>query len=321
MKKIIIVCGSGYSGSSAIFDYLKPKCLTPFGDIEFGLLIEPYGIENIYYHFYENFSPNGSSEAIFQFKKYIKSLKNIYKKYKYPFDKFFFNECDKYIKNIISLTYDGIPYYKRLAFSKNEKFKIKLNNLITKKNIMEQGIYQMYLPKNKEYFILETKKFLLKLLNRRNYKNKNILIEQGTSFFKPEIFYKYFQDVKIIKVYRDPRSIFADIKQNKSWPYPENIKEFLKWYNQILKFDTGKKNKKILKIDFEDFIINFQSKKKKINKFLSLKNEKTSKFNIDYSKKNLFIAKKILSIRELKEIKIRLRKFLNWEKYSKSKNV
>ena len=36
MKKIIIVCGSGYSGSSAVFDYLRPKCHAPFGNIEFG---------------------------------------------------------------------------------------------------------------------------------------------------------------------------------------------------------------------------------------------------------------------------------------------
>lgn len=315
MKKIIIVCGSGYSGSSAVFDYLKSKCHTPFGNFEFGLIMEPYGIENIYYNFYKNFTPNGSSEAIFQFKKYIQSLKNIYNKNKYPFDKHFFNECQKYIKNITSLTYDGIPYYKRLTFSKNQKLKIRINNLITKKNIMEQGIYQMYIPIDEEDFLKETRKFLIKILNRKNLKQKNILIEQGTNFFKPDILFKYLKNVKIIKVYRDPRSIYADIKNNKSWAYPEKIDDFIKWYNQILKFDIKKINKYILKVSFEEFIINFQINKKKINKFLNLNNEKNYNFNLDYSKKNLFKAKQILNSKELNKIKVKLKKFLIWEKF------
>ena len=321
MKKIIIVCGSGYSGSSAVFDYLRPKCHAPFGNIEFGLIMEPYGIENIYYNFYENFTPNGASEAIFQFKKYIQSLKNINSNKTYPFDKYFFNECKKYINNIISLTYDGIPYYKRLTFSKNEKIKIKINNLITKKNIMEQGIYQMYMPIEKKVFLKETQKFLIKILNRKNYNQKDILIEQGTNFFKPDIFVKYLKNIKIIKVYRDPRSIYADIKKNKSWPYPEKIDEFIKWYKQILKIDTKKTKKYIFKITFEEFIINFYKKKRRINKFLSLNNEKNSTFNLDYSKKNLFKAKKLLSTSELNKIKFKLRKYLIWEKFKNTNNV
>ena len=30
------------------------------------------------------------------------------------------------------------------------------------------------------------------------------------------------------------------IKNNKSWAYPEKIDDFIKWYNQILKFDIKK---------------------------------------------------------------------------------
>lgn len=141
------------------------------------------------------------------------------------------------------------------------------------------------------------------------------MIEQGTSFFKPDILFKYLKNVKIIKVYRDPRSIYADIKNNKSWPYPEKIDDFIKWYNQILKFDIKKINKYILKVSFEEFIINFQINKKKINKFLNLNNEKNYNFNLDYSKKNLFKAKQILNSKELNKIKVKLKKFLIWEKF------
>ena len=74
-------------------------------------------------------------------------------------------------------------------------------------------------------------------------------------------------------------------------------------------------NKYILKVSFEEFIINFQINKKKINKFLNLNNEKNYNFNLDYSKKNLFKAKQILNSKELNKIKVKLKKFLIWEKF------
>ena len=81
--KTVIICGTGYSGSGAISDYLKARedFYSPFKDQEFRIINDPYGIENLFQNFYVNFSINNCSEAIYNFVKFSNEYNSLNAKY------------------------------------------------------------------------------------------------------------------------------------------------------------------------------------------------------------------------------------------------
>jgi len=144
------------------------------------------------------------------------------------------------------------------------------------------------------------------------------VLNQSTNFWRPDIAFKYFDKLKIIRVTRDPRSVYLSFKTEPAWAYPKNnINNFVKWYSEIIEKKNFYKlrSNKIMDITFEEFVLNYNESKKKINKFLNLQNEKKNKFNINFSKNNVFKAKNLLTKNELKFLEKKLKKYLIWEKY------
>ena len=76
--KTITTIGSGYSGSSAVYDYLKSLNLffDPFPDTEFSITYDPGGIMDIESIFEKKFSLNQVNIILKQFKKNIIFYKN-----------------------------------------------------------------------------------------------------------------------------------------------------------------------------------------------------------------------------------------------------
>ena len=318
--KTIIVCGSGYSGSSSISDYLSSKndVYKPYHGEEFRLINDPYGIENLFQNFYKNFSINNSSEAVNNFIEYCRNYNKIKKKisnnYISIYGNNFFKITEKYIKNITYLEYPAIPQFKRISFDLKKKLILQLS----KKYLKETNLYKMYLPVNEKKFILETKKYLKKIILLKKVKNKKVVLDQSTNFWNPEIAFKYFDQLKIIRVTRDPRSVYLSFKMRPAWAYPKNnINNFIKWYSEIIEKKNFYKirSNKIMDITFEEFVLNYKNSTKKINKFLNLKNEKNDKFNLNFSKANVFKAKNLLTKNELLFLAKKLKKYLIWEKY------
>ena len=85
--KTVIVLGSGNSGAGAIHDYLlsRKDFHSPFSGKEFRIVNDPDGIHELYYSLYKNFSVNGSANAIYNFKEFIRNSysSNYNKKIKY----------------------------------------------------------------------------------------------------------------------------------------------------------------------------------------------------------------------------------------------
>ena len=99
----------------------------------------------------------------------------------------------------------------------------------------------MKISVDEKRFFLESKKYLIKVFNS-NVKitsKKNIILDQATNYWKPEVALKYFNNQKIIIVTRDPRSIYYSMKYRGSYAYPGyDIKKFVKWYQQIIRKRT-----------------------------------------------------------------------------------
>lgn len=325
MKKknlTVIVSSPGNSGGGAIHDYLlsRKDFLSPFQGEEFRLINDPYGIDNLYKNFYKNFSLNSSSEAFFQFKEYCLNLEKLVsnKNNKLIYGKKFHKLSSDYLNKIEKISYRALPQYKRISLNFKNKNLYKIKKKLFKLKNHEHEIFKVRVPNNEKIFLNETKKYLKNIFyaNIKNIQNKNIILDQSTNFWDPEIISKYIENCKIILVTRDPRSIYYSMKSRQSFAYPGyDLKIFVEWYKYIMpkqkKIDKKFKNK-IIEIKFENFIENFYKEKKKLNKFLKIKQDIKDNFDHEFSKKNLYKAKDKLNKHELSYISKKLKDYLQW---------
>lgn len=316
----VITASPGLSGAGLISDYLlnRNDFTNPFNlEAEFRLLHDPGGIHNLYKGLYENFSVNNSAYFFNEFEKYIFSLKNLSSKINnkktYLYNSNFFNEVKKYLKEISLISYYGLPEFFRLGFNFNDKFKWRI--LRISKSSQEVKFCKMRIPVQKEIFLKKTKIFLNKILFILSGKKKtNFVIDQGGNFWDPIKSTQYFDNRKIVLITRDPRSIFSSMKTRKSLAYPgHDIKIFCDWYKNIMKnYNKTKESNLLMKIKYENFILNHEKESKKLLKFLNIKNLKKKNFDISNSRKNIFKAREYLTTKELQYIEKKLKKYLQW---------
>jgi hypothetical protein len=315
--KTIIVLGTGYSGSSAINDYLISR--NDFQDLfkggEFRLVNDPGGIDELYNSFYKNYSLNCASNALKNFKKLIKN--SYYSNYnkKFPIYKNdIFTLTEQFIKNITYISYNGAPKFYLDDMSSVDKLILFFKRKILKKSSREVDLLDMILPCSEKDFLNFTEDFLNKIIRSQILfdENKNIVIEQGGNFLNPISSTKYFgKNVKIIVVFRDPKAIFWSIKRRKSLNYPSyDIEIFVEWYKKIREMYKACNSENIINIKFEHFFENFETEKKKLEAQLDIKNSTDSKFNIRHTLNNLYKYKDNLTKNEIDYINLSLKDFI-----------
>lgn len=328
MKKLKVITSSpGLSGAGLISDYLlsRDDFVSPFKkkpdqdqQSEFRFVCDPGGLNSLYEGFYENFSINNASYVFYEFKKYLNNLRKLSiqkvggntKLY----NKSFFLEAEKFQKKIIKIKYFGLPQYFRIGLSKKNKILWKI--LSNFKSAQEFKLLEMIVPVERKIFEKEAKIFInrvLKTLSKSN--NKHIVIDQGANFLNPEKSTIFFSNKKIILITRDPRSIFSSMKTRKSLSYPgHNVNVFIKWFENIMKLRKKIKNRNIIILRYEDFILKHKKESKRLLNFLGLKDKKNYNFDILKSKKNIYKAKLNLTKYEINTIEKKLKKFLQWPK-------
>lgn len=321
--KVVITISPGNSGGGAVHDFINSNTnyTSPFYGHEFRLLQDPDGLLNLYNNFFENFTLNNSSNALNKFKIYIDSLSQLKMKVNNQDVKIYNKKISelsrKYIKKIITIEYSALPQFYSLQLSFFEKVYLKIKSKLLNKKKNHQNKIKMVVPVEKKIFIKETKKFLQKLIKiQLKKKNNKIILDQSVSVLDYNKIFDFFDNLKIIIVTRDPRSVFYSMKSRSSNAFPgQDIKKFVIWYNFMMKkfylnFKRNSKNPKILKINFEDFVSNIEIKNR-ILKFINEK-ETENKFNFSKSKQNAYKAKSLLSINEQNYIKRKLKPFLQW---------
>jgi hypothetical protein len=165
-----------------------------------------------------------------------------------------------------------------------------------------------YLPKNimfysnpsLEYFSKCANEYITKLCSviDPEKKYKYLYFDQLVPPTNINRYFRYFDDLRVVVVDRDPRDLYLDnlLNWHERW-IPDDINKFITLYKKTReKLPYEEENPGILRIRFEDSIYKYDDFSKRINTFLSLQKSghKCPKtiFNPDVSVKNTQLWKR-----------------------------
>ncbi len=320
--KTINTLGTGYSGSSAIYEFFQKTNLfyDPFPNSNFSLTYDPGGLMDLEKVISSTFTINNSKIAHDNFQDLIgyyskknqgtQTGKNLIKH-----NKELKILLEHFLKGITALSYKGDSGYLNYKNELIKKMRIKILLKLTK-------LFKKKLPNQKEFFLLcdlntfknEVEKLFFELFVKNNNKKKDIILDQAGSIFEPKQSTKFFYNTYNICVLRDPRDIYAELKR-KGQGFPGyDLKIFCDWYLIIMKkIDQIKKNDgRLIFINFEDFVLNRKSSLTKIFQFIEKEFENFDEVQFDFkrSENNILIHKKELSENENKYIESKLENYL-----------
>ncbi len=308
-----ITCASYYgTGSSAVTDLIN-ECdnVHDMGDYEFRFIQDPDGIRDLEYNLVENNHRHNSGYALRRYLQNVKFLNGsrAIKKYNRYFGKQWKILSGLYVKNLTAVEYKGtwhqelrdkgrVAYFIERTINKIAHVVFRVNR---DKNI------QLYLKNNIELasfpqddFYTITKKYIEDLFAYANTDNKEfIMADQLVPASNTMQYVKYFNDIKVICVDRDPRDLY--ILEKAVWHgtiVPKNVKDFCLWYKATRahkKFEQDDLNR-VMRINFEDMIYNYEVMSEKILDFCNIARENHIKpktlFNPEKSIKNTQVFKK-----------------------------
>ena len=312
-NKTIITIGTGYSGSSAIYEYFQKTKLffDPFPNVELSISYDPGGLLDIENLIKNNFSINQNQHIYKNFRNNIKFYISKDKRIRAGKNlKLHFQDIEKtleiFLKNITDVNYKGetllTSFNKPLLFSFIDKILFKYSFIRKKKYIKGNSI----LFKDLENFYGEVNTLLNKMIYNRNFDKKNVILDQAGTIFNPIESTKFYENSRPICILRDPRDIFAEFT-NKGPAYPGyDVLIFCDWYKNIIKKikDIDNSNEKVLFIWFEDFVLKNEETLEKIFNFTSMQTPDNNKveFNFERSKSNIFKYKKLSNLENIKII-------------------
>ncbi len=331
MRKIIVPVGYMGSGSSAITDLVREfkDVNNEYGTFEYVFLHCPDGLFDLEDKLLIGNNALRGDEALHSFLNRMKELYD--KKYWWVGDyqkkigpKFYERSCE-FVKELTN--YETSLYWymqERVNFSMFVKLVfrrviklITFNKVILDRPLRYPKMLLSY-PSASEFYTL-AKKYVNDCLAMFDSSN-DIVLDQlllPHNLFRVD---NYFDDnLKVIVVERDPRDVFLSNKyvwtlDNEAVPYSCNVEEFCDQFRRIREIEKPTDSKKVLKVQFEDLIYNYEETLKKIIKFLGYENRehenKQKYFNPEVSIKNTQLFKNKKYAKETKYIEEHLKKYL-----------
>lgn len=311
MNKIITCASYGGTGSSAITDLLLEfDNVKSIKEFEFTIVHEIDGINSLEYGLVDNWNRLNNDEYIYRFKKLVKRISKDYCKY---FGTEFIDITDNYIDELIGLKWNGYWHQhkyrytfiqRKILFEWSGSLKRRLSCLINREYeyVPSQKREEMYLARlNKEEFLDITRRYFERLMDKLvEQSNKEyIALDQLVDSNNIKKYMRYFNNIKIILVDRDPRDLYILNKKfwNEGWIPTDNIDTYIKWYKALrVNREVEIKNENILLIQFEDLIFDYEETLEIILKFLNIDKQnhidKYKYFNPNISIKNTKLFEK-----------------------------
>ncbi|WP_435116887.1 hypothetical protein ACIJYF_00765 [Candidatus Pelagibacter bacterium nBUS_49] len=215
--KYIIVLGTTYSGSGAVFDYLngRGEFYNPLKSIEYQLPHMPNGLMALEAVASSSFHPGTADYVLHNFEKNIKKLlrSNSIWTYGRSYEKFiptFQSAIDEFVSEICEVNIQMNLNWHRLMQSPINYIISQIKNFFGIKNYVPLT----HILVSEDKLVYAAQKFHDKIF-LRNANNRPVLLNQAGSGWNPIKSTKYFLNCKIILVTRDPRDQYLEIKQKK----------------------------------------------------------------------------------------------------------
>lgn len=302
-----ITC-TGYfcTGSSAITDFVSEfEDVCSMTDMEFRFLHDPDGVDDLEYHLVENHNRHNSGHALKRYKKLVdfNSGGILGKQYSEWFGNNWKKISYDYIDSLTDFTFHGWWAYdlydKGALYWLVKRLPTFLLHMTFWRNQPERNFDTMkkeltYCSRpSLDEFIEKTKHYVEKLFS--SYTKKDIvMVDQVVPPSNIWRYTRYFDDIKVVLVDRDPRDIF--VLEKTAWkdsviPH-DDVETFCEWYKytrrhrQTEQFDPDT----VLFIYFEDMVFRYDEMAERLCEFLRLdKSKHVSKlscFNPNVSRKN-----------------------------------
>lgn len=327
----LITCASYYcTGSSAVTDFVSEfSNVHSLTDEEFRFVQDPEGISDLEFNLVENYHRHNSGHALKRYKRLVDfySGNAILKRY----ESFFHGNWKKcsyeYINQLTDFSYKGwwqydlidrgkFFYFRKRIINKILHLLIWRNNPDRQLNTMKNEITLVSHP-TEDYFLQCTRDYIEKLFSSVSNGKDIVMVDQIVPPTNLKRYLRYFNNLKVVVVDRDPRDIFVLEKYvYKDGVIPNEVNTFCKWFKTTRahrKIDNLE-TENITFIQFEDMIYKYEQVKHKLIEFLDLDPQKHTKqrqiFNPDVSIKNTRTWEKYKC--DPKEIKVIERELPNY---------
>lgn len=281
----IITCISFHStGSSVVDDIFKEfdNCVSAPSDIECRFLQDPDGISDLEYNLVDNPHRLNSGFAIKRYEKFVKKYNHTYK---FIFGDRWLEASKDYIKSLITVEYKGFWFRDLELMPTKDIFLYYLKRIINliKHPMKRISGYYVNCPNEsfyhtnitKEQFIERTKVYINKLCAILNEKNVPfLLLDQCVPTSNIDRYTKYFDDIKVIVVDRDPRDVYIEHKHNKDHVLPSTPEEFCEVYIDHRSVFKNSNKSNVLYMRFEDFIYHYEESLNELINFVGQDKEK-----------------------------------------------
>ncbi len=299
--KYVSVLGYGWTGSGVVVDLLREFDDYAGLNLEFSMVWEPNGLLDLEKALVDDWDFLRHDTAIRDFISYCNILnRKGGKMNSWGLDLSnqlgvdFIYETKNYIDKLVDFTYKG---HTRLFDYKLSAFKLFTKRVVRK--LFKNYVFgtDMYMARpSKDKFLKETKNYLDNLF--RNYAKKhdvnNIILDQSIPASNIIKTMNYFNDIKSIVVDRDPRDVYVNLIKRKALIGAEcslsanknGVKKFVQWHKILREQDTQEQDKdKILRLRFEEIILNYDDSIENIIDFLDIKTK--------HSQKNLYFKPQV----------------------------
>lgn len=301
-----ITCASYYgSGSSAITDFVSEfDDVYSFTSEEFRFVQDPDGISDLEYNLVENFNRHNSGHALKRYKKLVDFYcGNIFsKKYETFFNGNWKGYSYEYIERLTDFKYHGWWLYDLLDRGSFFHFRKKVLNKLLHLTIWKNQPERLYnTMKNEitycshpdeEKFLKLTREYIDGLFSSVCNGAQTIMVDQIVPPSNLKRYLRYFNDIKVAVVDRDPRDIFLlDKYVWRDGMLPSDVEIFCKWfkYTREHRKTENLNTKDIQFFNFEDLIYQYNKTTSKLMDWLGLDIEKHNR------KKQYFVPSKSIN--------------------------
>lgn len=283
----IITCASYYgTGSSAVTDLLSEySSIRSLGRYEYRFAWDPDGLSDLEFDIVQNNNRNCTSYSIDRFIRLVKSFSSFgYADGYKVFGDNLYKLTEQYISNITELKTKSYWYRNRVDKGNLFCYIDRLYSLVRRlPNLKTETQYSLLTNRKTSYFSAISEEDFLKFTQQYTdslFKtvakdtDDYLMVDQLVPPTNTERYIRYFKDIKVIIVERDPRDVYlCDQTVWKEFKIPTlHIEDYVKWYKITRRhyYSENEDKTRILRIHFEDLIYKYEETKKNICLFLGV---------------------------------------------------